>query len=282
MTDPIDNELEKKADLIHRKTKHFKQYKNMSKAEHIEIIKANLQAKEDEGLVGSTVKREEVEELNLDMLFPEGEDRKSSRSLARKYLSDFSIETVSDRNTLVSLIYLEVIQSRLQKMINDMYTKSNIVPLQMLDSLHKNLTEISEIKEKLGISRKKLDGDKKSAIELIELMKKKFKKYREQNQLSRNMVCPHCGQMCLLKIRTDKYDTIAHPFFKDRILSNVHLVKLYKLGTITKEDVMAILGCSGDYVTWLVDKWTKGNRHKEDEVPPTEELESGVTEAEIV
>lgn len=85
------------------------------------------------------------------------------------------------------------------------------------------------------------------------------------------MLCPHCGQMCLLKIRTDKYDTIAHPFFKDRILCNLHLIKLYKSGKITQNDVSQILGCSDDYVTWLCEKWLRGNRGKE-------ELESGVEE----
>lgn len=266
MTDEID----KKAELIYKKTKHFKQYKDLTKEQLIEQIKTNIQAREDEGLVGTTVKKEEIEELNLDMLFPEGEDRKQSRSLARKYLSDFSIETISDRNTLVQMIYLEIIQGRIQKMINDTYAKSSIVPLQMLDSLHKNLAQLTETKEKLGISKKKLDGDKKSAVEMIELLKKKFKKYREQNQLSRNMVCPHCGQMCLLKIKTSQYDVIKHPFFQDRILCNKHLVKLYKSGKITNEDVCEILGCSSDYVEWLVNKWTKGNRNKE------EEVESGI------
>lgn len=277
MTDNID----KKAELIYKKTKHFKQYQGLTKEQLIEIIKGNLQAKEDEGLVGSTVKKEDIEDLNLDLLFPEGDDRKHSRSLARKYLSDFTIETISDRNTLVQLIYLEVVQGRLQKMINDMYTKSNVIPLQMLDSLHKNLQELAELKEKLGISRNKLDGDKKSAVELIELLKKKFKKYREQNQLSRNMICPHCGQMCLLKIRTDKYDTIAHPFFKDRILCNTHLVKLYKAGVITKNDVSQILGCSDDYVEWLTQKWVKGNRNKEDDVESGIEIEEETNDREI-
>lgn len=131
--------LEEHAELIYKKTKHFKQYKDLTKEQLVEVIKANILAREEEGLVGSGVKKEDIEDLNLDMLFPEGEDRKHSRSLAKKYLSDFVIETVSDRNTLVQLIYLEVIQGRLQKMINDMYAKSNVMPLQMLDSLHRIL-----------------------------------------------------------------------------------------------------------------------------------------------
>ena len=282
------DDLDKKADLIYRKTKHFKQYEGMSEEQIRDIIKANLLNKEDEGLLGTTVKKEAVDDLGLDMLFPEGDDKKNSRTLARKYLSDFTIETISDKNTLVQIIYLEVIQGRLQAIINKMYADKDVLPLQMLDSLHKNLTEITNLKTQLGISRQKLEGDKKSAVDLLDLLKKKFQRYREQNQLSRNMVCPHCGQMCLLKIRTDKYDIAAHPFFKDRILCNPHLIKLYKAGKLTQDDVSNVLGCSPDYVRWLTDNWEKRTKKQteEDEQEqhdidfppslPTEDKESGV------
>lgn len=61
--------------------------------------------------------------------------------------------------------------------------------------------------------------------------------------------------MVLLKIRTDKYDAIKHPFFRDRILTNEHLLKIYKEGKITKEDVAKVLGTSNDYVDFILDKY---------------------------
>jgi len=55
----------------------------------------------------------------------------------------------------------------------------------------------------------------------------------------------------MLKIRTEAWEALKHPFFKDRILANKHLWKCYKEGKITKEDVAEILGCSPDYIEWL-------------------------------
>jgi len=246
--------LEERVELQFKKTRHFHQYKNLTEEEVKNIIRTLEQAKDDDGLAGSDVKKENIDELELDALFPIEEERRSARKLAKKYLSTYVIETVSDRNTLVQLLFLEMMNFRLQSSINSVYEASKIIPMQQLDSLHKNLQQIGEAKEKLGITRAKLDDTKKDTIELLDTLKKKFKKYREQNQLSRNMVCPHCGQMCLLKMRTEHYDTIKHPYFKDRILFNENLIKLYIQGKITRKEVSDVLGCSEDYISWMLNK----------------------------
>lgn len=246
--------LEDRVDLIYRKTKHFKQYKGLNETEIKEIIRSGLISKEEDGIIGGDVKKEDIESLELDNMFVIDEEKKQAKKLAKKYLSTYSIETVSDRNTLVQLLFLEILNFRLQKSINNTYEEANIIPIQMLDSLHKNLTQIGEVKEKLGITKAKQDGQKKDTIELLDTLKRKFKKYREQNQLSRNMICPHCGQVCLLKIRTDKYETIKHPYFKDRILFNEKLVNLYLQKKITRKEVAEVLGCSEDYVGWMCEK----------------------------
>lgn len=246
--------LEERIELNYKKTKHFHQYKGLSETEIKDIIRALETAKDDDGLAGSDVKKEDIDGLELDSLFPIDDERKSARKLAKKYLSTYTIETVSDRNTLVQLLFLEMMNFRLQASINKVYEDSKIIPMQMLDSLHKNLQQIGETKEKLGITRAKLDDQKKDTIELLDTLKKKFKKYREQNQLSRQMVCPYCGQMCLLKMRTEHYETIKHPYFKDRILFNENLIKLYTQGKITRKEVADVLGCSEDYVGWMCEK----------------------------
>jgi DNA-directed RNA polymerase subunit RPC12/RpoP len=255
-------ELYERAVKNYEKAKYLKQYKGFSKEEVVDLIYHNLLQKEEDGLLDGDVCKEDVDNLDLDSLFPIAEEKKQARKLAKKYLSDYTIETVSDKNTLVQLIYLEITHIRLQNTINNTYEKNNIMPMQMLDSLHKNLREISELKEKLGISRKQLEGQKKDAFEAIELLKKKFHKYREQNQLSRTAVCPHCGQMILFKMRTDKYDAVNHPYFKDRLLFNTHLIKLFLNDKITKKDVANVLNCSEDYVTWMLEQ--SGKVRKED------------------
>jgi hypothetical protein len=67
--------------------------------------------------------------------------------------------------------------------------------------------------------------------------------------------CPFCGKMIMLKIRTDAWEAQKHPMFHDRILGNSHLIKLYKEGRLTKEDLASIFETSPDYVSWLISKW---------------------------
>ena len=255
--------LEEQALKKYEKVKSLKQNLDKSKDEIVAKIIKDLEVKQAEGLEGTSVTKDDLDKLNLDSLFTLELEKKSARQLAKKYLTEYALESTSDRNTLVQLIFLEIIHVRLQTSINSTYEKSQVVPMQMLDTVHKNLTQISILKDKLGLSRDKAQNAQKDSIEIIDTLKKKFKVYREQNQASRTLVCPHCGQMCLLKIKTDKYESMKHPFFRDRILGNIHLVKLYKEGTITKSDVAEILGTSEDYTDWLVEKWLGVREAKE-------------------
>ena len=59
--------------------------------------------------------------------------------------------------------------------------------------------------------------------------------------------------MVLLKIRTDKYDAVKHPFFKDRILTNQAMMEDYLKGIITKEQIARYLECSVFYIDWVLE-----------------------------
>jgi hypothetical protein len=61
--------------------------------------------------------------------------------------------------------------------------------------------------------------------------------------------------MVMLKMRTEAWEAQKHPYFKDRLLGNEQLIRLYKLGKLTKEDVASVLGTSPDYTDWLINKW---------------------------
>jgi len=58
--------------------------------------------------------------------------------------------------------------------------------------------------------------------------------------------------MTLLKIRTDAWEAQKHPFFKDRVLANKHLMKMYKDKKISQKDVALVLDCSDDYIDWMI------------------------------
>ena len=194
-------------------------------------------------------------DLDIASLFTDKKEVTVAKKLLNKYLKDYTPASVSDKNNLRHLIYLEIIQVRLQDKMNAVNATSNAIPLQMIDSIHKNLREINDLKLKLGLIGEKREETKNDAYMALDMLKDKFQRWREENQGTRHLVCPHCGKLVMLKIRTTAWEAQKHPFFADRILTNKHLMSLYAKNKLTKEDVANVLECSTDYVDWLLEKW---------------------------
>ena len=194
-----------------------------------------------------------LKDLDVVSQFEDKDERKSAVILARKYLKDYAFEYTSDKNILRQLIYLEIINIRIQNSLNEFYKDANAVPQQMVDSLHKNVMQITALRETLGLVK---DGkeEAQTGLSTIDVLKKKFKKWREENQGSRTLVCPECSKMVMLKIRTEAWEACKHPFFRDRFLTNDHLIHMFQTGKITREDVAKVLGTSPDYVDWIISK----------------------------
>ena len=98
---------------------------------------------------------EEIEKLNalgVQDMFADKEEKKEAKVLLRKYLDDWTPETVSDLNTLKQLIYFEIVQFRLQETLNDIHSKNQAVPLQLLESLQKNLETVTMLTPNLSFS----------------------------------------------------------------------------------------------------------------------------------
>jgi len=176
-------------------------------------------------------------------------EAKKANELLKIYINKYHIIKFSDREDLKTLIENEILKQRIQKRVGD---DAGIPPKYVIDSLNTLQNQILNLKEKLGIFEDKKQTD---SLVYIQKLKKKFKKWQEENQGSRTCICPHCSKMIMLKIRTEAWEEQKHPFFKDRILANEHLVKLYQEKKIIKEDVAKILGCSTDYVGWLIKKF---------------------------
>jgi hypothetical protein len=191
-------------------------------------------------------------DLDVSNLFTDKEEQKLAGELLRKYLADYSIETISDKNTLRQLIYLEAFQSRLQRAANEFDTTNGAAPIDLMEAIHKNLNQIVSLKEKLGLTKK---GEHVDGLKQIELLQKKFKRWREENGPMKTMTCPHCGKLTRLVLNMDSLEAIKHPFWKDRVLGNEHLVRLFKAGVLTKEDIANIFNVSNDYAEILVSKW---------------------------
>lgn len=211
--------------------------------------------KTDEEIKSLLVDKEKENELDVDALFSTVEEKKKSKELLGKYLSLYNFESVSDLELLKQLVYLEIFHSEhLQKYAQEFNKTNGGVPLNILDSIHKNLNQIMLLKKQLGLTREEKKEEENDGYKALQMLMKKAKVWREQNQASRQMSCPHCGKMVLLTIRTEEWEARKHPFFVDRILNNEYVMKMFKEGRITKEDVAGILGVSADYVDWLLTK----------------------------
>jgi len=200
-----------------------------------------------EQLYREAFRRVITNQIDLDSLFIDKKERKIAKHLLRKYLDDFTPETISDINILRDILFLEILNARLQDKINRDASSNT----RTIEAIHKNLNQIISLKSTLGIA----GGKKGESVDTkIKQLMKKFEIWRRNNNGSRTIICPYCGQMVLLKIRTDAWEAGKHPFFKDRVLYNHHLMNLYLQRKITKQDVAKILECSEDYIDWLLQK----------------------------
>ena len=214
--------------------------------------------------------------MDMTSMFSDRKEIKRARNLLEKYLSDYTIESISDKNTLKEVIYLEIVQQRLQGKLNEYYEKdSKALPIQLVEIIHKNSRSILELKASLGLNREK---EKATSVDALAILKVRFKQWLKENQASRTITCPHenCGKMIMLKMKTGAWEAQKHPFFKDRILANEHLIKLYNSKVITRKDVAKVLETSMNYVDWLVEKWSLdvGQEASEKQIAPKEQVAS--------
>ena len=243
--------------------KNLPQFRNKTEAEIAEFIQNRSKPKEKK-----EPQPETLDSINIEELFIDKEEKKYGKDLLERYLGDFSLETISDVNLLKQLIYLEVFQKlRLQKTADTFQKENNAVPLQILDSIHKNLDKIIQLKESLRLTRGS-SLEQNDAYKALQLLKKKAEIWRKENQVTRERTCPYCAKRILWIMRPEVWDMMKHPFFKDRILGNEHIVALYKQNKLTKEDLSKIFEVSNDYVDWLISKW-EGNITQ---VPTIEEI----------
>jgi DNA-directed RNA polymerase subunit RPC12/RpoP len=193
-------------------------------------------------------------------------EKKIGLSLFKKYQEKYHIENISDLSILNELVFREIIQLRIKSKI-EIYKKSittennPLISSADMRALDDNLTQIISLKEKLGLLKEKVGDD---PFTYIQQLKEKFKIWLSENQATRHIKCPHCSLNILLKIKTEAWEAQKHPFFKDQILWNERLVRLYLEKKITKNDVAEILGTSDFYTDDIVEKfWTKNPQYNE-------------------
>jgi DNA-directed RNA polymerase subunit RPC12/RpoP len=222
---------------LYTRYRNMPQFKNLSDERIREMIEQASKAKVD-----------------TDSLFEDVKEKKLAKEMAKRYTDEYSIESVADKNTLRQLIFMEVVGMRIQRMLNEFYRDNKAVPMQLMDALNKNNTQIIALKETLGLTKDQQKTEQTDAQKALEVLKRKFKQWRSENQASRTIVCPECSKMILLKMKTDAWESFKHPYFIDRLLGNKPLFALIKDGRLTCKEVAEILGTSEDYVNWVIEK----------------------------
>ena len=185
----------------------------------------------------------------------EKEEYKLAKKLFDDYRKNYSIETFSDLQILEELVYREILQERYKNKVQAIegakQENKNLIPKTILNALNENLDKIITLKERLGLFDTKKEND---AFKHIKTLEKKFKIWLKENQGSRTLKCPFCSKVIMLKIKTDAWEALKHPFFEDSILANKALWKIYKEGKITIDEHAKILGVTPDYIKWLGEK----------------------------
>ena len=192
-------------------------------------------------------------DIDIVAKFKDKAERKLAKQLLDRYLADFNVETISDINTLQEIIYLEVVQVRLQDKLNEMYdSETKAVPLHMLEPIHKNSEVILKLKNSLGLNKAK---DKQHGYDALQHYLKRFRVWLDQNQATRMLKCPHCFKRIVLLMKTDAWDALKHPLFKDNMIYNKMLFSnLGKKVTVDAAFIAKVLEVSPSYIDWVINK----------------------------
>lgn len=197
---------------------------------------------------------DKLKSMDVSSRFIDVNERKVAEDLTSRYLQDYTIESISDRNTLQELIYFEVLQRRLQNQLNEMNEGDiKAQPFDLMEQIRDNSDMIIKLKGQLGLNKGK---DKTAGYDVIVHLQKRFDKWLENNQVSRTIKCPHCMQFIWLKLRAEMWESLGHPYFQDNMICNKHLfANRNKTVKVDDKFIADVLGVSTDYISsWVIPK----------------------------
>lgn len=251
------NDIEKEI----KRLKNLKNYKSFSDEELSPIAHINL------------IKRE----FKSNPIFSDANEQKMAEDKFRNYLENNEIENSSDIDTLKSLVFNEVFETRLQGELNKLDADGKYPPDKLIKSLVDVQNQKSSLKIKLGIDKKEEEKDDLSALQLLQ---KRVHKHIQENKneftLYLPWTCEKCGhkdiESYLIYKRVKDFKAIKHPWFVGRFLFNYELIKDVKDGKISKEDATRYLMCAGqggrykpqedkeycvDYINYCLENWAE-------------------------
>jgi hypothetical protein len=222
-------------------------------------LRQNKEKSNEELEVMAKEQSEQTEILDsLTFCLPEEKD--FALNLLKKYLSESSIVSFSERDTLKHLIDLEILLERVKKFINNEQAKANpTIPLQFLSQVTELTNQIIEIKERLGLSQKE---EQRNILEEWTKLKEKALAYYKENSGCNVVRCPECKKLFMILKDVRNYTSEKITFFKKTMLYNKEMYSWLDQGIITKEQLAKALGVSIDYVILIYENIYK-NESKE-------------------
>jgi len=226
-----------------KKIRNLKQNQGKSEEELTSLAKAHLEKQE---IIGSLT------------FCIDDEERKFASHLLEKYLEESSLESTSEKDTLRQLIDVEVLMERIKKFLNTEYNKANpVIPTQMLDQLTTLNKQVIDLKDNLGLSKK---DEQKNILDKWDDLKSKALAYYKENAGCNIAKCPECQKLFYILKDMRNHKTEKIPFFKKTLLYNKKLYELYAKDKITKEEMIVILGVSGDYIDYIFETVYKNDK----------------------
>ena len=255
----MSSKLEREVNRI----SNLKQNKDLSVDELASIAKINLI----------------LRDFKNNQIFTDTTEQKLAEEKFTNYLKYNEIESSSDIDTLISLVYNQIFERRIQGELNKLAEEGKYPP----EKLTKQLTDIqnqkSSLKLKLDIDRKE---DEKYDLSAYQLLHKRVDKYinnhKEEFSFGLGFECEKCQHKnwdtFLMYKRVKDFDSvIKHPWFIGRFLCNYEILKDVKDGKITKEQAIRYHICSGegnfykpssedrkwcvDYIDYLLENWVE-------------------------
>ena len=219
-----------------------------------------------------------VREFKGNPLFTDKDEQKIAEERFRKYLTDNELESMSDLDSLRSLVYNEIFEQRIQGELNKLAKDGKYPPDKLIKSLVEVQEQKSRLKIRLGIDRK---DDEKDDLSALQLLQKRVEKHINDNKgdytLGLGFQCDKCGhknwETFLLYKRVKDFNILKHSWFAGRFLFNYEVVRDVKDKKLSKEDATRYLMCSGqgrfykpssddkkwclDYINYLLENFTE-------------------------
>lgn len=218
-----------------------------------------------------------VREFKANPIFADASEQALAEERFKAYLENHELESMSDLDTLRSLVYNEIFEVRIQKELNKLHTEGKYPSDRLTAQLTTLQNQKAQLKLKLGI-----DKPEESVGQLTQLqqLEKRYDAYIQEHknefELAYTYTCSKCNHqdvdMVLVRRRVEGFDSMLHPWFAGRWFFNYEILKDVKAEKITKEDAWRYLCCASqggnykpafskeyctDYIDYCLEHWAE-------------------------